>query len=327
VHAGHQKLWYQGPMFRHERPQKGRYRQFHQIGVEAFGFEGADMDAEQILMTARLWKALGLSELVKLEINSLGSPASRAAHREALIAYFEGYKDQLDEDAQRRLYSNPLRILDTKNPAMKPIVADAPLLSDYLDDESKAHFAGVLARLDACGVTYSLNPNLVRGLDYYNKTVFEWVTDALGAQGTVCAGGRYDGLVEQIGGKATPAVGFAMGVERLMALLEVIGNQPAAPAAHVFMVAVGDVQVQAMQLVESLRNALPSFSFQLALGGGSFKSQFKKADKSGARMALILGEDEWAQGQIGVKFLREEAEQLTLPLAGLASRLTELLEA
>jgi histidyl-tRNA synthetase len=327
VHAGHQKLWYQGPMFRHERPQKGRYRQFHQIGVEAFGFDGADMDAEQILMTARFWKVLGLSDCVRLEVNSLGSPASRAAHREALIAYFEGFKDQLDEDAQRRLYSNPLRILDTKNPAMKPIVADAPLLSDYLDDESKAHFAGVLARLDACGVPYTINPNLVRGLDYYNKTVFEWVTDALGAQGTVCAGGRYDGLVEQIGGKSTPAVGFAMGVERLMALLEVQGNQACKKTPDVFVVAVGDVQVPAMRLVEGLRDALPGRAFELAYGGGSFKSQFKKADKSGATFALILGEDELARGEIGLKFLRQEREQQTLKIAQLADELTQVLEA
>ena len=318
-----QKLWYSGPMFRHERPQKGRYRQFHQIGVESFGFAGPDADAEQIIMTARLWKALGIHEHVELQLNSLGTSECRAEYRQILVDYFNAHSEQLDEDSQRRLTSNPLRILDTKNPDMADLVAKAPKLSEHLDEISQAHLAGVQARLDACGIAYTMNDNLVRGLDYYNHTVFEWVTDSLGAQGTVCAGGRYDGLVEQIGGQPTPAVGFAMGVERLMAMLEVAGTQPDAQSADVFCVAVGDVETHAMQMVEQLRTDCPDIRIQLNLGGGNFKKQFKKADKSGASIALVLGEDEWAQQQVGVKYLRADKEQTTVAINELASFLTK----
>jgi histidyl-tRNA synthetase len=313
-----QRLWYKGPMFRHERPQKGRYRQFHQVGVEVFGLEGPDVDAELILMTARLWRELGLSESVTLQLNSLGSSESRAAYRDKLVAYFEGHRDQLDEDSQRRLYTNPLRILDSKNPAMQALNDTAPRLMDHLDPESRAHFERLCAILDAAGVTYQINTRLVRGLDYYGRTVFEWVTDRLGAQGTVCAGGRYDGLVTQLGGKPTPAVGFAMGIERLVSLLAPETVPLARFRPHAYLVRVGEAAEVATQvLAEQIRNALPALRLQMNCGGGSFKSQLKRADKSGAPLALVVGEDEAAKNVVGVKWLREEGEQRTLNKADL----------
>ena len=310
LHNQVQKLWYRGPMFRHERPQKGRYRQFHQIGIEVFGLNGPDVDAELIIMTARLWKLLGLNDAVTLQINSLGSSASRVAYREQLVAYFSAHHDKLDEDSQRRLHSNPLRILDSKNPELRDIIEVAPKLTDHLDDESRAHFAELCALLAAAQVKYEINPCLVRGLDYYSKTVFEWVTDRLGAQGTVCAGGRFDGLVEQLGGKPTPACGFAMGLERLTALLENAHIPLERYRPHAYLVRVGDgAQQTGLVLAEQLRDALPELRLENHCGGGSFKSQFKRADKSGARVALILGEEEVTNGTIGIKYLREEREQ------------------
>ncbi|MFZ5619962.1 MAG: histidine--tRNA ligase [Pseudomonadota bacterium] len=323
LHNQVQRLWYMGPMFRHERPQKGRYRQFHQVGVEAFGMEGPDIDAELILMTARLWRVLGLTD-VSLEINSLGTAAARAAYRDVLVEYLGAHREQLDEDSQRRLHSNPLRILDSKNPAMQGLIEAAPRLADHLDVESQAHFAALRATLDAAGVAYRINPRLVRGLDYYSRTVFEWVTDRLGAQGTVCAGGRYDGLVEYLGGRPTPAVGFALGMERLVALLAELGVRPAAPAAHAYLVLVGETaQRQGPVLAERLRDAVPGLRLQVNCGGGSFKSQFKRADRSGAAWALIVGEDEALAGRIGIKPLRGEAAQETLSEADAIARLGE----
>ncbi|WP_264477200.1 histidine--tRNA ligase [Halomonas sp. M20] len=328
LHNQTQRLWYQGPMFRHERPQKGRYRQFHQVGVETFGIEGPDIDAEIILLSARLWEALGLFEHVTLELNSLGSLEARRAYRETLTAYFESHFDLLDEDSRRRLSSNPLRILDSKNPAMAEMLAQAPQLLEYLDDESRAHFAALTDLLDAAGIAYVINPRLVRGLDYYSRTVFEWTTTALGSQGTVCAGGRYDGLVEQLGGKPTPAVGFAMGVERLILLLETLNLVPAESqrGPDAYLLAMGErAEREALLLGERLRDALPHLTLQVHCGGGSFKSQIKKADKSGAQLALILGEDELDQGTLGLKFLREDRDQETLTDATMIERLQELL--
>lgn len=311
------RLYYIGQMFRHERPQKGRYRQFHQVGVESIGFAGPDIDAEMILMGARLWDDLGLDG-IELQINSLGQPEERAQHRAALIAYFERYQDILDEDAKRRLYTNPLRILDTKNPALQEMCAQAPKLIDYLGAESLAHFEGVQRVLKDAGVPYTVNPRLVRGLDYYNLTVFEWVTDKLGAQGTVCAGGRYDGLVGQLGGKATPACGFAMGVERLIALIKESGGEPAAPAPDVYVVHQGEQASRlAFRVAEGLRDQ--GIDVLLHCGGGSFKSQMKKADGSGATFAVVIGDDEAATGEAQLKFLREEgAAQLKLKVDDLA---------
>ncbi|WP_044410023.1 histidine--tRNA ligase [Thiomicrospira microaerophila] len=312
LHNQVQKVYYSGPMFRHERPQKGRYRQFHQLGVEVFGLNGPDIDIELILLSARLWDALGIDNL-ELQINSLGSQQARADYREQLVSYLSQFSDQLDEDSQRRLQTNPLRILDSKNPAMAEIVAGAPKLIDALDVESKHHFEQVCAALDCLGIDYVVNPNLVRGLDYYNRTVFEWVTTELGAQGTVCAGGRYDGLVEQIGGKATPAVGFAMGIERLMALLIDQQKISETPSADIYIVLAGDSTLQpGLVMAEMLRDALPQYKVVMNSGGGSFKSQFKKADKSGAAYALILGEDEVTQQVVTIKSLRTEAEQQTV---------------
>ncbi len=315
-----QRLWYAGPMFRYERPQKGRYRQFHQIGVETFGLQGPDIDAEVIMMTARLWRELGIIDELTLQLNSLGSNQARAAYRDALVAYLTERKDQLDEDSQRRLGSNPLRILDSKNPDMQALLADAPLLIDHLDTESQAHFDQLRSMLDQAGIAYEINPKLVRGLDYYCKTVFEWFTTALGAQGTVCAGGRYDGLVGQLGGKETPAVGFAMGVERLVLLLETLtdtGHLSATP--HFYVMGVGDAaQEQALLLAEKVRNQLPQTIVMAHCGGGKFKRQMKKANDSGADFALILGEEEIAADTVSVKFLREQAEQVTVPQADIA---------
>ncbi|MDR9440932.1 MAG: histidine--tRNA ligase [Halomonas sp.] len=329
LHNQTQRLWYQGPMFRHERPQKGRYRQFHQVGVEAFGLEGPDIDAETILLSARLWKALGLYEHVTLELNSLGSSEARAAYRDTLVAYFEQHHALLDEDSRRRLSSNPMRILDSKNPDMAEMLDAAPRLMDHLDDASRAHFEQLCALLDTAGINYVINPRLVRGLDYYGRTVFEWTTTALGSQGTVCAGGRYDGLVEQLGGKPTPAVGFAMGIERLVLLLETLALVPDTvhDALDLYLLPMGEAATPvALLLGEHLREALPELRLQMHCGGGSFKSRMKKADRSGARLALLLGEDELAEGSVTLKFLREEREQQRLPQAALAETLTSLLE-
>jgi len=312
-----QRLWYTGPMFRHERPQKGRYRQFYQIGVETFGIASADIDAEVILMTARLWQQLGLTDAVTLQLNTLGSNEARANYRDALVSYLSERKDQLDEDSQRRLETNPLRVLDSKDQNTQALLADAPQLHDYLDDESREHFALLRSILDAAGVKYEINQRLVRGLDYYCKTVFEWVTDQLGSQGTVCAGGRYDGLVEQLGGKPTPAVGFAMGVERLILLLETLELIPAEvlQTIDVYICPVGEGSAQvALLLADRLRDEHSWLRIQTHCGGGSFKSQMKKADKSGAHLALLLGEDEIANGTVTVKDLRGEGGQQTLAL-------------
>lgn len=303
-----QRLWYRGPMFRHERPQKGRYRQFHQIGVEVFGLAGPDIDQEVVLLTRRLWETLGLGSL-RLEINSLGEGDERAAYRRKLVSYLEGNPERLDEDSRRRLRINPLRVLDSKHPDLQPVIAEAPRIMDYLGRESRAHFDRFRAGLDAASVGYEVNPRLVRGLDYYNRTVFEWIADGLGAQGTVCAGGRYDTLVAQLGGRPTPAIGFAMGLERLVSLVEA-GSSPPDQGVDAYLIAVGDgPQAQALVMAETLRNTLPELRLICHCGGGSFKSQFKKADRSGARYALVLGEDELARGVIGVKPLRKEGEQ------------------
>lgn len=326
LHNQTQRLWYQGQMFRHERPQKGRYRQFHQIGVESFGLEGPDIDAEHILMTARLWRMLGLDDAVSLQLNSLGTSASRAAYRATLVEYLWRHEDQLDEDSRRRLESNPLRILDSKNPAMRELIEAAPKLTEHLDEESRAHFDALCAILDGAGISYTINPCLVRGLDYYGKTVFEWVTDKLGAQGTVCAGGRFDGLVEQLGGKSTTAIGFAMGIERLVSLLEAEHVPQERYQPHAYLVLVGEAAQQAgLLLAERLRDTLPLLRLETHCGGGSFKSQFKKADKSGARLALILGDEEVSNKSVGVKFLREELEQRTLSQAEVEQFLADYL--
>lgn len=309
-----QRLWYIGPMFRHERPQKGRLRQFHQIGAEVFGITGPDIDAEMLATTWRLWQRLKLDNAVSLQINSLGSAAARAAYRAALVAYLSVHKEQLDEDSQRRLESNPLRILDSKSEATQALLDGAPDFSEFIDTESQEHFAELCRQLDSAGVPYQVNPRLVRGLDYYGKTVFEWVTSALGAQGTVCAGGRYDGLVEQLGGKPTPAIGFAMGIERLVLLLDAVGAVPDSIARQldVYLVAAEDNRVLAV--AENLRKQCPLLRIQLHCGGGSFKSQLKKADKSGAEIALILGQDELEASSVGIKFLREQREQQSVSL-------------
>ncbi|MDH5305435.1 MAG: histidine--tRNA ligase [Gammaproteobacteria bacterium] len=321
LHNQRHKLWTAGPMFRYEKPQQGRYRQFHQFDVEALGFDGPDIDAELIIMTARMWRQLGIDRIA-LEINSLGSPESRAGYRKALVSYFSGVKNRLDDDSIRRLEQNPLRILDSKNPEMQEIIAAAPVMLDVLDDDSAKHFAGLRALLDAAGVAYSVNPRLVRGLDYYNRTVFEWVTDALGAQGAVCSGGRYDGLVEKLGGRATPAVGWAMGMERLVALYAACGGKAPVQTADVYLVAVGDAaERRAFSLVEELRSGVDGIRIELNLGGGSFKSQLKRADKSNATYALILGEQELADGNIGLKPLRSADEQISVAMDELAATL------
>lgn len=310
-----QRLWYMGPMFRHERPQKGRYRQFHQIGVETFGIQGPDIDAEVLVLSARILRELGVADHVRLQINSLGSTEARTTYRQALVAYLEQVKDQLDEDSKRRLESNPLRILDSKDANTQSLLNAAPVLLDYLDDASREHFEGLKSLLDAAGIAYEVNPRLVRGLDYYGKTAFEWVTDKLGSQSTVCAGGRYDGLVEQLGGKSTPAVGFGIGLERLVLLLQAVEAVPEGldQQADVYLVAVGNVQSVAMQLAERIRDDLPFVRLLLNCGGGNFKSQLKRADKSGAEIALILGEDEAQAEKVSIKFLRDDVEQQTLP--------------
>ncbi|AWP31991.1 histidine--tRNA ligase [Pantoea eucalypti] len=322
-----QRLWYMGPMFRYERPQKGRYRQFYQIGVEVFGLQGPDIDAELIMLNARWWKALGISEHVRLELNSIGSLEARAHYRDALVAFLEQHKEVLDEDCKRRMYSNPMRVLDSKNSDVQQLLNDAPQLGDYLDDESREHFSGLCALLDDAGISYTVNQRLVRGLDYYNRTVIEWVTDSLGSQGTVCGGGRYDGLVEQLGGRATPAVGFAMGMERLVLLVQAV-NPEFEPTSNVdvYVIASGQgVQSAAMQLAEKLRDEAPELRLMTNFGGGNFKKQFARADKWGARVALVLGEDEVKAGQVVIKDLRR-GEQQTLDQAEAAAVLRTLLQ-
>ena len=323
-----QRLWYHGPMFRYERPQKGRLRQFHQIGVESFGVATPDVDAELILMTARLWNLLGISEYLTLELNSIGNLEARENYKVALVDYLSQHFEQLDEDSQRRLESNPLRILDSKSAQTQALLDQAPALADYLDDESSDHFDELRGVLDAAGIGYSINPRLVRGLDYYSKTVFEWTTDQLGAQGTVCAGGRYDGLVAQLGGKPTPAIGFAMGLERLSLIVQVLNKVPDSINNNpdVYFVVAGDkAKAAAFQLSEQLRDKIPSLKLQLHCGGGSFKSQFKKADKSGASIALIIGDNEAEQGVVNVKWLRNDIEQNTVNNGELADLLVAAL--
>jgi histidyl-tRNA synthetase len=312
LHNQRHKFWCAGPMFRYEKPQKGRYRQFHQFDIEALGYAGPDIDAELIVMTGRLWRELGVRH-ISLQINSLGMPAARARYREALTAYFQAHQGELDEDSRRRLDRNPMRILDSKNPAMQAVVAAAPVITDYLDGESAEHFAAVQSLLQNAGLEFQVNPRLVRGLDYYNRTVFEWVTDQLGTQGAVCAGGRYDGLVEQLGGQATPAIGCAIGMERLVEIYQIAGGAPADTGPEVYLVAVGPGAEQAAQAVaEQLRDARPGLRIETHCGGGSFRAQMRRADQSGARVGLILGEAEIAARTVGVKPLREAGEQVTV---------------
>lgn len=319
IYNNEQRLWYMGPMFRHERPQKGRYRQFHQAGVEVFGIATPEIDAELIILTARLWKALGIEQHVSLQLNSIGSLEARANYRSALVAFLENHQDLMSEEEKERLVKNPLRILDTKNQALQDVLDGAPKLLDYLDDESREHFAQLCALLDAVGIKYEINPKLVRGLDYYNKTVFEWVTSALGAQGTVCGGGRYDGLVEQLGGHATSGVGFAMGLERLVLLVQEVNKSiPVKSAVDIYVVYQGEgTTLAAFQLAEKLRSGLPHLSTMLHCSGGNFKKQFKRADKSGATLALVLGESEVQNNQVVVKHLLGAAEQQTIDVSNL----------
>ena len=319
IYNNEQRLWYMGPMFRHERPQKGRYRQFHQAGVEVFGIATPEIDAELIILTARLWKALGIDQHVSLQLNSIGSLEARANYRSALVTFLENHQDLMSEEEKERLVKNPLRILDTKNQALQDVLDDAPKLLDYLDDESRQHFAQLCGLLDAVGIQYEINPKLVRGLDYYNKTVFEWVTSALGAQGTVCGGGRYDGLVEQLGGHATSGVGFAMGLERLVLLVQEVNKSiPVKSAVDIYVVYQGEgTTLAAFQLAEKLRSELPHLSTMLHCSGGNFKKQFKRADKSGATLALVLGESEVQNNQVVVKHLLGAAEQQTIDVDNL----------
>ena len=318
-----QRLWYYGPMYRRERPQKGRYRQFFQFGVEAFGMAGPDIDAEHILMMARFWRELGIDHYIKLEINSLGTSAARQQYRNLLVNYFTGHEALLDDDSRRRLQSNPLRILDSKNPALRPIIERAPLLSDHLDADSADHFRHLCEILAAAGIPYTHNPYLVRGLDYYGKTVYEWTTQQLGAQGTVCAGGRYDQLVELLGGKPTPAVGFAMGLERVILLMETLHTPNEAP--DIYFISVGETANKAALLIaETIRDELPELRLMVNAGGGNFKAQFKRADKSGATFALVLGDDELVNQQISIKFLRNEQTQQTHPQTELISILRKV---
>ncbi|WP_413737509.1 histidine--tRNA ligase [Sodalis sp. RH21] len=321
-----QRLWYIGPMFRYERPQKGRYRQFHQLGAEVFGLQGPDIDAELILLSARWWRALGIAGHVALELNSIGSLDARGRYRDALVAFLELHKDRLDEDCLRRMYTNPLRVLDTKNADIQALLNDAPVLTDYLDDESREHFDGLCELLTRAGIPYTVNPRLVRGLDYYNRTVFEWVTTSLGSQGTVCAGGRYDGLVEQLGGRAAPGVGFAMGLERLVLLVQAV-NPDFKPQAtvDVYLISSGtDTLGAAMALAEQIRDAMPDLRLMTNYGGGNFKKQFSRADKWGAKLALVLGEDEVAAQRVVVKNLAT-GDQETLAQSDVAARLASIL--
>ncbi|WP_261882624.1 histidine--tRNA ligase [Vibrio pelagius] len=325
INRDEQRLWYMGPMFRHERPQKGRYRQFHQCGVEVFGLDGPDVDAELIMMTARLWRELGIDKHVRLELNSIGSTEDRANYRTALVAFLEQHIDVLDEDCKRRMHTNPLRVLDTKNPDVQAILGDAPRLSEYLGEESQQHFAGLCELLDAVGIEYKVNERLVRGLDYYNRTVFEWITDSLGAQGTVCGGGRYDGLVEQLGGKATNAVGFAMGLERLVLMMETLELTEVRRSVDVYMVAAGEgTMIAGMQLANELRDNIAGVRVMNHFGGGSFKKQFKRADKVGAVVALVLGENEVADNTVVLKDL-VGGEQEVVAQAEVAAKVAALI--
>ncbi|RJX74311.1 histidine--tRNA ligase [Vibrio sinensis] len=325
INRDEQRLWYMGPMFRHERPQKGRYRQFHQCGVEVFGLNGPDVDAELIMMTARLWRELGINEHVRLELNSIGSQEDRAEYRTALVAFLEQHIDVLDEDCKRRMHTNPLRVLDTKNPDVQAILGDAPRLSEYLGEESTQHFAGLCELLDAAGIEYKVNERLVRGLDYYNRTVFEWITESLGSQGTVCGGGRYDGLVEQLGGKPTPAVGFAMGLERLVLMLETLELTEVRRSVDVYVVTAGEGTMMAgMKLAEQLREQVPGLRVMSHFGGGNFKKQFKRADKVGAAAALVLGENEVADGTVVLKDLLGGTQE-TYAQSDVAAKLAELI--
>ena len=319
IYNNEQRLWYMGPMFRHERPQKGRYRQFHQAGVEVFGIATPEIDAELIILTARLWKALGIDQHVFLQLNSIGSLEARSNYRSALVAFLENHQDLMSEEEKERLVKNPLRILDTKNQALQDVLDGAPKLLDYLDDESREHFAQLCGLLDAVGIQYEINPKLVRGLDYYNKTVFEWVTSALGAQGTVCGGGRYDGLVEQLGGHATSGIGFAMGLERLVLLVQEVNKSiPVKSAVDIYVIYQGEgTTLAAFQVAEKLRSELPHLSTMLHCSGGNFKKQFKRADKSGATLALVLGESEVQNNQVVVKHLLGAAEQQTIDVDNL----------
>ncbi|MEZ8345852.1 histidine--tRNA ligase [Vibrio splendidus] len=325
INRDEQRLWYMGPMFRHERPQKGRYRQFHQCGVEVFGLDGPDVDAELIMMTARLWRELGIDKHVRLELNSIGSQEDRVSYRTALVAFLEQHIDVLDEDCKRRMHTNPLRVLDTKNPDVQAILGDAPRLSEYLGEESKQHFAGLCELLDAVGIEYQVNERLVRGLDYYNRTVFEWITDSLGAQGTVCGGGRYDGLVEQLGGKATNAVGFAMGLERLVLMMETLELTEVRRSVDVYVVAAGEgTMIAGMQLANQLRDTVEGVRVMNHFGGGNFKKQFKRADKVGAVVALVLGENEVADNTVVLKDL-VGGEQKTVSQTEVAEKVAALI--
>jgi len=327
LHNQRQKVWCMGPMFRYERPQKGRYRQFHQIDVEALGYPGPDVDAELIMMSARLWRRLGLTGL-SLNLNSLGTPESRKGYRAELVEYFRRHEAVLDEDSRRRLGGNPLRILDSKNPAMRDVVAGAPVITDYLDEESAAHFTALRAQLDGAGIPYVVNPRLVRGLDYYSRTVFEWVTTDLGSQDAVCSGGRYDGLVAQLGGTPAPAIGWALGEERIVELMRLQNRAGNAATPHVYLALAGPAaEAAGLRLAEALRDAVPGLRIETNCGGGSFKSQLKRADRSGASHAVILGDDEVAQQLATLKPLREEAGQRQVPLAGLAAELARMMEA
>ena len=322
LHNATRRLWYTGPMFRHERPQKGRYRQFHQVGVETFGMAGPDVDLELLFLGERLWRRLGLADAITLELNSLGTPESRRAYRDALVAHFGAHVDLLDDDERRRLDENPLRLLDSKNPALAEVIAAAPALVDWLDEASREQFEWIRAGLDRAGVAYRVNPRLVRGLDYYTGTVFEWTTDRLGAQGTVCAGGRYDGLVEQLGGRATPGAGFALGIERLLGLLEAEGQLPIPAPPHACMLFTGEqAAAVGLPLAERLRDALPWLRLETLCGGGSLKSQFRRADRSGAPFALILGDDEIAAGTVAIKPPRAGGAQEAVAVDALAERL------
>ena len=322
-----QRLWYMGPMFRHERPQKGRYRQFHQFDLEAFGIATPDIDAEIIMLTARLWRELGIKDVVTLELNSLGSNEERAAYRDALVIYLTEREEQLDDDSKRRMLTNPLRVLDSKNPAVQEALVDAPKLSDYFGEETQDHFNQLCRRLDAAGIKYVLNERLVRGLDYYNRTVFEWVTESLGAQGTICAGGRYDGLVEQLGGKSTPGFGFALGIARLVLMLENLAQvDNIRPQVDAYIIALGDeAELKAAMLAEQWRDEEPNSRVQCHCGGGNMKKQMKRADKSGAQIAIILGENELAEQKVMVKYLRGQQEQQSLAFDQVASLLTSLI--
>ena len=322
IYNQQQRLWYMGPMFRHERPQKGRYRQFHQFGVETYGLAGPDIDAEVISLSARLWRKLGIADKVTLEINSLGSNAARTEYKTLLVEFLEVHKAQLDEDSQRRMYTNPLRVLDSKNPEVQALLSDAPKLQDHLDEASASHFSQLCERLEQLGISYRVNPKLVRGLDYYNATVFEWVTDTLGAQGTICAGGRYDGLVEQLGGKAAPAVGFALGLERLVLMLTELGLTDDVPAAvDVYVTALGEDAVLYAQTTAEMLRDTTDLRVQMHCGGGNMKKQLKRADSAQARVALLIGGTEASDQQVTIKYLGGDADQKTVALAQLSSTL------